>query len=317
MNIGIVGTGRMARARTRALAAIDGAEIHAICSRHSDSAVEFIGELGLGMAEPVPFDRMIADPGLDAVFVTGPNRTHAAESIAVLEAGKHLFLEYPAAIDPEAAAEIETVWRRGKSALHLGLTHRYGEAAKVRRELFSGRNGYDLGEPVSFQRAICSGNPISRWYDDDTLSGGMFVASMFHYLDDCRALFGEVVHSSAVYRAKRTPASLIRSDSASVQLSCDSGVAVQISYARGMDPPGIGSRITAVFEHGYYIEDSERRRVVTPEGSFDFDLPEGDPIGADTQAFFDLVASGRRSDGSFEEGMKSLVLASELQNSAE
>ena len=56
---------------------------------------------------------MLADPGLDAVFLATPTTLHADQIVAALEAGKHVFSEKPLALNlPTACA-----WRPSRRSI--------------------------------------------------------------------------------------------------------------------------------------------------------------------------------------------------------
>ena len=61
------------------------------------------------------FKELAADPEIDVVSVTSPDYFHAEQSIAMLEAGKHVLCEKPMTLDlDEAAAIAECVRKTGK-----------------------------------------------------------------------------------------------------------------------------------------------------------------------------------------------------------
>jgi len=315
MNIAIAGTGRMAHARAVAFREMDDVSIVAVRSRSADRAAEFITEHDLPGAHPAQWEDVLGERSIDAVIVTGPNGVHADDACAVLDAGKHLFLEYPPATTGSDAERIVKAVERSRQAVHVGLTHRYGARHRVRKSLFGGSG--ELGTVVSFQRSIASGNPISRWYDDDELSGGMFVASLYHFLDEARSFFGEVITTHGRYWSNRDEDGVIRSDCGAVSLEHESGSFTQIVYARGMAKPGIGSRTVAIFADGYFIEDDAGARLLSADGERPLvEEADDDAMYADSRAFVDLVSSGGLSDGTLEESVRTLKLAEAVQNSA-
>ena len=60
------------------------------------------------------YDKMLADPDVEAVWVSTPNRFHAEHSIRAMEAGKHVVVEKPMALDlDDAKRMVETAQRTG------------------------------------------------------------------------------------------------------------------------------------------------------------------------------------------------------------
>jgi 1,5-anhydro-D-fructose reductase (1,5-anhydro-D-mannitol-forming) len=64
---------------------------------------------------------MLADPGIDAVFVASPNSLHAAHGEAALTAGKHCLMEKPITVDRASAARLSDLARDNR--LSLGVNH--------------------------------------------------------------------------------------------------------------------------------------------------------------------------------------------------
>jgi predicted dehydrogenase len=62
------------------------------------------------------FDEVLADPAIDAVAIATPAATHADLALAALDAGKHVFVEKPLALDLESARKVRD------RAEALGLT---------------------------------------------------------------------------------------------------------------------------------------------------------------------------------------------------
>jgi myo-inositol 2-dehydrogenase/D-chiro-inositol 1-dehydrogenase len=93
VRIGIAGLGRMGRHHATNLAQrVTGAELVAACSPVADELAWARDTLGIthGYAD---YARLLAHPGLDAVFLVTPTTLHADQIIAGLEAGKHVFSE--------------------------------------------------------------------------------------------------------------------------------------------------------------------------------------------------------------------------------
>ena len=74
---------------------------------------------------------LLDDPSIEVVHVCTPNRTHVELATAVLEAGKHLVLEKPVALDSSAARLLADLARR--QGLHAGVALTYRGYPMVRR----------------------------------------------------------------------------------------------------------------------------------------------------------------------------------------
>lgn len=116
MRWGILGTGHIATRFASQVAAIGGrARLQAVGARDPAKAAAFAAEHGVQCAGG--YADVLADPAVDAVYISLLNRDHAAWSIAASRAGKRVLCEKPAAMTEaelctmlEAARGAGTFW---------------------------------------------------------------------------------------------------------------------------------------------------------------------------------------------------------------
>lgn len=159
VNWAVVGTGFISQSISEDLGLTPGARCHAVCSRERERARAFADRNGFPVAYgSVP--ELLADPGVDAVYIATPHATHAAIAIEALESGKHVLIEKPMAVDAaqgrrvaEAAAAsgrfaMEALWMRFNPAyrdlLATARTGAIGEIGSVRASF-----GLPFGSPGS------------------------------------------------------------------------------------------------------------------------------------------------------------------------
>ncbi|MCX7256889.1 MAG: Gfo/Idh/MocA family oxidoreductase, partial [Polaromonas sp.] len=93
LRIGIAGLGRLGKRHAEALAfRTRHCELVAACSPVQQERDYASAQLGVARVYE-DFDRFIADPEIDAVVLVTPTSLHADQSIAALQAGKHVFVE--------------------------------------------------------------------------------------------------------------------------------------------------------------------------------------------------------------------------------
>jgi predicted dehydrogenase len=135
---------------------------------------------------------LFADPEVSAVYIAVPNKFHAALAIEALEAGKHVMLEKPFAMNlAEAQAVAATAARVGR-VFTLGMNNRFGHAAQVTKALVE--RG-DLGE-IYHAKAFWfrrSGIPkLGTWFGHKALAGaGCLYDIGVHLLDLALYLLGD------------------------------------------------------------------------------------------------------------------------------
>ena len=95
IGIGIIGAGYFGAIHARAIAAVPGARVAAVCRQDIDAARAFAREHG-GTAHS-HWQALLDDPAVDAVLIATPHHLHAEMAIAAAQAGKHILLEKPMA----------------------------------------------------------------------------------------------------------------------------------------------------------------------------------------------------------------------------
>jgi predicted dehydrogenase len=116
-------------------------EVVAIASRDEHRARESADELGIPRSHG-SYEALLADPGVDAVYVPLPNHLHAEWSIRALEAGKHVMCEKPLALsaaDAERMADAATA--SGRLLMEAFMYRHHPTWVAVRELVAGGRIG--------------------------------------------------------------------------------------------------------------------------------------------------------------------------------
>ena len=114
----IIGTGFMGRVHLEAVRRLGFVEVAAIAGRRIDAARSMAEAFHVERVES-HYDRILADPEIQAIHICTPNSLHAPIAKAALAAGKHVLCEKPLAMSTKEAQEIETLAREEPSQLHL------------------------------------------------------------------------------------------------------------------------------------------------------------------------------------------------------
>ena len=91
-------------------------EVVAIASRDGEQARAVADQLGIPTAHG-SYEALLADPGVDAVYIPLPNHLHMDWTIAALRAGKHVLCEKPLAMTADDARRMVDVAH--ETGLHL------------------------------------------------------------------------------------------------------------------------------------------------------------------------------------------------------
>ena len=133
IRIGVVGSGGMGRRRTEGFSATEGFRVVALAARNPETGPALAEAHGLDLE--TDWRSMVARTDLDAVVIATHNEIHGEIALAALDAGKHVFTEYPIsrfASEADRLAEkarssrcvLRTAHREPVSAAHQGLKGR-------------------------------------------------------------------------------------------------------------------------------------------------------------------------------------------------
>lgn len=102
---GVLGTGWIAERFTQALSRHTLQRIAAVGSRSAASARDFATRVGADRAHASYAD-LVADRGVDVVYVATPHHLHHEHALLAIDAGKHVLVEKPFTLDAASAREV-------------------------------------------------------------------------------------------------------------------------------------------------------------------------------------------------------------------
>lgn len=186
IRVGLIGYGFAGKTFHAPLAgAIDGLALVAVAS---SDAKKVHADLPDVRVYPRP-DALIADESIDLVIIATPNDTHAPLSRAALEAGKHVVVDKPFALDlAEARGLIETAERVGR---HLWVFHNRrwdSDFLTVKAAIEVGT----VGRVADFESRIDRFRPAvrDRWREHAVPGAGIWYDLGPHMIDQVLLLFG-------------------------------------------------------------------------------------------------------------------------------
>lgn len=196
---GIVGLGRIAGTEIApAIAALPNSRLVGVVSRDAGRAKEFARAHGAQSAYD-NYDRILADPDIDVVYIATPNALHADQAVAAARAGKHVQCDKPLAT---SVAEAERVVAACDAAgVQLGITFQtrnHEGMDRIREVVASG----EIGRVVLAEVEMSPGRTLLKgWRTDPSLAGlGTTNNVGVHAYDLLRYLLGaEVVEASAMF----------------------------------------------------------------------------------------------------------------------
>jgi len=145
-----------------------------------------------GLGGSTDYERLLADPSIDALVLATPPQPRFELARAALEAGKHLLLEKPVALDASAIEELQRLALRRGLSVAVDFEYR---AVPLFQQLASLLAEGVLGEPwlVKLDWLMGSRADASRpwsWYSQASAGGGVLGALGTHAFDTLHWLIG-------------------------------------------------------------------------------------------------------------------------------
>ncbi|CAH0339423.1 Gfo/Idh/MocA family oxidoreductase [Rhizobium sp. CECT 9324] len=162
-------------------------EVVAIASRDAVLAAKAAMDLGIPRSYG-SYEELLRDPEVDAVYNPLPNHLHAIWTIRALEAGKHVLIEKPAAMNAQETLDILAVQKRtGRIVLEGFMVRFHPQWEAVRTIVRSGRIGQVRAMQAIFTYFLTDPQNIRNQAD---LGGGGLYDIGCYAINTARYVFG-------------------------------------------------------------------------------------------------------------------------------
>lgn len=248
MKLALAGAGAFGRKHLEGIDAIDGAEVISVIDPVSNTAREVAEEFGIAHWG-TELDEALNVDEVDAVILATPTPMHARQSIACMEAGKHVQVEIPLADSlAEAEAVLATQERSGLVAM-VGHTRRFNPSHQwLRSKLQAGElNIQQMDVQTYFFRRTNTnalGQPRS-WTDHLLWHHAAHTVDLFAYQ------VGEEIVAANVLEGPQHPELGIAMDM-SIQMKTSGGSILTLSLSFNNDGP-FGTFFRYIGDSGTYI----------------------------------------------------------------
>ena len=228
LKVGLVGTGYAASRRATALQSDPRAELFAVTGNTVEKTAQFCQTYSVSSFED--WTQLVQSPQIDLLIISTINRDCGAIARRALEAGKHVIVEYPLALDPKEAEDIITLAEKSNQLLHVEHIELLGGLHQAIAKFLP-----EIGN-VFFARYITV-NPQRpaprRWSYDHSLYGFPLTAALSR-IHRFTNLFGSVVSVNCQSRFWDIPETdYYRACLCQAQLQFRNGVIGEITYGKG------------------------------------------------------------------------------------
>jgi predicted dehydrogenase len=154
LRVGVLGAGQIAQAaHFESCTKARNTELAAICDVAEDLRERMAITHGARKTY-ADYDRMLADPEIDAVIIATSDAVHVPASIRALEAGKHVLCEKPVGVTVEEAEALKAVVSKSGKTFQVGHMKRFDAGLQAAKKFIDD----EMGELVA----------LKAWYCDST-----------------------------------------------------------------------------------------------------------------------------------------------------
>ena len=211
INVGILGAGGIAAlSHLPEIAQIDGMRVEHICGR-TERRLRLLCDRYSVARYSTTWGELLDDDSLDAVIVALPHPLHAEAGLAVLERGRHLFMQKPLCTTMDEADRLVAASESRPGQVVYCLPSFDAVVYEMRRQLASGAIGrvsgalarHSHGGPEVYYAEVTDSFNEPRvendfwFFDADTAGGGALIDMGVYAIANLVALLGKVAHVTA------------------------------------------------------------------------------------------------------------------------
>lgn len=243
---------------------------------------------------------VIADPKVQTVFIITRHDQHARQTLAAIEARKHVFVEKPLALTVEELVDIDrALAKAGNEAplVMVGFNRRFSEAATTVRRFFE-----TMRAPLTASVRFNAGEiPLEHWVQDDEEGGGRIIGEACHAIDLVTYLTGSPPVRVFAESIGGPNAPAITDDQCFITLRHENGSVSSVAYLAGGDRALPKERVE-VFGGGRaaFIEDF-RTITMAARGQVRTEKTSGKGHDEEVAAFARALAQGGAPPISWDE----------------
>lgn len=233
VRVGLLGAGNYVKSTLLpAIRNVAGTDMVAICAASGASAMHVARDYGFEFAT-TNASEIIYHSQINTVVVATRHHLHAAQTVAALDAGKHVFCEKPLCLTEDELQEIVAAYhdasRQFQPIFMVGFNRRFAPLAVELRKFLS-----SIQEPLVMNYRVNAGAVArSHWTQDPAQGGGRIIGEACHFVDLMTFLCGsEPVNAFAAATPNTTQHP---SDNACLQIRFGNGSVGVITYVSSGD----------------------------------------------------------------------------------
>ena len=273
---GVIGAGNFTSATILPCFAKTPASLKYIASSGGLTATTLARKFSIGNATS-DYQVILKDDEVDTVVITTRHDLHAPMVVEALNAGKHVFVEKPLALNNEELDAIISAYsalstssfladqpssHQAKPIVMVGFNRRFAPLALKMKELIG-----DSVTPVNIVATMNAGAiPPDGWVHDPDVGGGRIIGEACHFIDLCSYLAGSRVKAVCMNALGLNPDET--TDNASVLLKYENGSNAVINYFANGSKSYAKERVEVFSQQKVLVMDNWRKLLGYGFGKF-------------------------------------------------
>ena len=252
--LGVIGAGMFAKSTLMPALSKTGAQIAYVADLDGKAAQYVAQKYGAGKAVS-DHKLLLQDDRVDGILIAAGHNAHAKLVCEALQAGKHVFVEKPLAMNKEELSLVTAAAAEHPDKhVMVGFNRRFSPHVKKMKSLLAGR-----GEPLCMNMTVNAGIiPPDHWVHDPARGGGRIIGEGCHFIDLLAFLAGSLVTSVAACKMGKGVA--VREDKMSIVLGFADGSVGTVNYF-GNGPKSYPKEMIEVFSDGRVLRMDNFRRL--------------------------------------------------------
>ncbi len=246
----IVGCGHIGKRHAEMVTRHPEAELVAVCDPKPDSETK-ADQFGVPVFQDMAA-MLTAVPDIDVVNVCTPNGLHARQSLAALEARKHVVCEKPMGLSKSECEEVLYKALQVHRTVFGVMQNRYSPPSQWIKSVIDEKR---LGD-IFLVQVNCYWNRDERYYKKggwkgtNSLDGGTLFTQFSHFIDIMYWLFGDIKDIQAKFADFNHADLTDYEDSGLVQFSFENGGMGCINYSTSVWDKNLESSMTIIGSKG-------------------------------------------------------------------
>jgi predicted dehydrogenase/threonine dehydrogenase-like Zn-dependent dehydrogenase len=221
--IGIVGAGNFTSATVLPVLKKTGVSMKYIASSGGLTGTTLAKKYDIANST-TDYKTVLSDDDVDLVLITTRHNLHAKMVEESLQAGKHVFVEKPLALNKEELKGILDTYVTNQRTLTVGFNRRFAPFSTKIKQLLGAAN-----TPINIIATMNAGFiPANSWVHDMQSGGGRIIGEACHFIDLCTYFTGSKVKSVCMNAMGLNADE--QTDNASILLKYENGSNAVINY---------------------------------------------------------------------------------------